>query len=136
MKQKLISVFLLLMGIVMLVAGFTRSAEIAEIQGDGVGNSAQVISKTAIPGKKGHVSYNLFLKVVGFGNSQQEVTVTKAIYDSTSVGSKVPIILNVNKPSEFLVVGNNDDSQRVKLIGGLLIILGGVGVWWFFFKTT
>jgi hypothetical protein len=133
MRAKLISIILVLTGPFLVVGGFQDGMKRAKIEKEGVAAEATVTGGEERRRRKGGKSYNLDLAVPQ-ATKEHNVSVSKEIYDSAGIGSRIPIKQLPSDPDAFFLVGDSDDHVMMEVIGVLLFLVGGGMVWWCFIR--
>ena len=133
MRAKLISIALVLIGPFLVVGGFQDGVKRAKIEKEGVAAEATVTGGEERRKRKGGKTYNLDLAVPNATKSHN-VSVSKAIYDSVAIGSRVPIKQLPSDPDAFFLVGDSDDHVMMEVIGVGMFLIGGFMVWWCFIR--
>jgi hypothetical protein len=138
MKQKLISVLFLVLGLIALVGGFVNGANRRKIEVEGVHGAVTIKDKIERKGMGKRNSDNYFFVLPSMTRSTPptEHQVPREMYDSKRVGDIVAIQYLESAPDDYIILGKKDDSRNVKLAGLILTVLGALGTWWFVFKSA
>lgn len=137
MKQKLISVFILVVGMILLVGGFVNGANRRKIEVEGEFGAITIRDKVERKGAGRRNSDKYFFVMPSMTRTKppQQYQVTRQMYESTRVGDNAQIRYLKSAPDDFIIVGTEDDSGTAKLMGLATTVLGALATWWFFFKS-
>lgn len=135
MRAKIIAIVLLLAGPGIVVMGFIEGAKIAKIEKQGVEVDAIVTGGEETRRRKGGRSYKLDLSVPN-ATKDHRIDVPKALYDESAIGAPIKIKQMPSEPDSFIVVGDDDESWLMKLMGVVMFVIGGIMVWWNFIRKA
>jgi len=135
MKQKLIAIFLLVIGPILLVGGFMKEATLRKIESKGVSGAVTIKEKVERRGKRGKVTYQFVMKPMTVFGPERTFEVSRKMYDSMPEGAPAPIKYLKGDLDGYILLGTEDDSGMAILIGFIVTGIGAVATWWFVFRA-
>ncbi len=135
MKQKLIAIFLLVMGLVLLVGSFVNEARLRKIESEGVSGHVTIKDKVERRGKRGKITYQFIMKPLTVSGPERDFEVSRGMYDSMYVGAPAPIKYLENDLDGYILLGKEDDSDKARLAGFVMTGIGAVATWWFVLRS-
>jgi hypothetical protein len=137
-KLKLGSIIALLVGPFLLIMTYRETTEKKEIARDGIQTMAIPTAKIASRGRRGSRTYKLDVHYAVQGGSQQtaRIKVSKGLYDRIDTDPILPIKYLAKNPSKLIVVGEPLENPAMYVVGGVLLVLGVAGTWWYFIRKT
>lgn len=133
MRIKIFAIALTVIGPMLIVMGFIEGAKVAKIEKEGVEATAMITGGQEKRGRKGGKTYSLDLSVPN-ATKDHTVNVPKEIYEESAIGAPIKIKQLPNEPDKFIVVGDDDESLVMELVGAAMLIIGGIMVWWMFIR--
>jgi hypothetical protein len=135
MRFKIVSIALVIIGPMLVITGIIEGMKVSKIEKEGVETTAIILSGQEKRGRKGGKTYKLELSVPK-ATKDHTVSIPKEIYEKSAVGAPIAIKQLPNEPDKFIVVGDDDESLMMELAGSAMLLIGGIMVWWNFFRKS
>lgn len=135
MKQKLIAIFILVVGLVLLAGGFLKQASLRKIESEGLSGTVTIKEKVERRGKRGKVTYQFVMKPFTVSGPERDFAVSREMYDSKREGGYVPMKYLKGDSDGYILLGTEDDSDKARLAGFVSTGVGAIATWWFVFRS-